>query len=208
MDVTWSSAITDLELSFQEELLVFGASLDEVELACRLLVREIWEEIDFAMSALWKTDDERRAMASSCDIASLLEAEPVERDGVCRLLLDVESETAALSLSRSLTVPLVAITRFRESWVRMLLYEKCRNRGWVFWASPLWIEGFENEIEPALASAARASNGWIGEIAPFEHLLAPGYGGRNLRNLLEADVESASEFMQHLYALLGAPELI
>lgn len=207
-DAAGGTAIAETELVFEEELLAFGVGLDEIEAAFAVLVREVWEDIDNAMEPLWATDDERRQLAASCDIASLLEAEPIESNGVCRLLLDVEAETAAESVSKSIAAPVVAISRYGNDWARITLFERGKNRAWLFWACWSWIEGHENELEPALASAARASGGWLGELAEFELLLARGYGRSDLKHLLETDFESASAFTDGFRRLVGAPELV
>lgn len=201
-------AIAEMELAFEEELLAFGVGLDEIESAFAVLVREVWEGIDRAMEPLWATDDERRQLAATCDIASLLEAEPIESNGVCRLLLDVEAEVAAESVSKSVAAPLLAISRYGDDWARITLFERGRNRAWLFWACSSWIEGHDNELEPALASAARASGGWLGELTEFELLLARGYCRNDLRRLLETDFESASAFADGFRRLVGAPELV
>lgn len=207
-DAAGGTAIAETELVFEEELLAFGVGLDEIEAAFAVLVREVWEDIDNAMEPLWATDDERRQLAASCDIASLLEAEPIESNGVCRLLLDVEAETAAESVSKSIAAPVVAISRYGNDWARITLFERGKNRAWLFWACWSWIEGHENELEPALASAARASGGWLGELAEFELLLARGYSRSDLKHLLETDFESASAFADGFRRLVGAPELV
>ncbi|RIK07458.1 MAG: hypothetical protein DCC49_10045 [Acidobacteria bacterium] len=202
------TAITETELAFEEELLAFGVGLDELEAAFAILVREVWEGIDSAMEPLWSSDDERRQLAATCDIGSLLEAEPIESNGVCRLLLDVEAEVAAESVSRSVAAPLLAISRYGDDWTRITLFERGKSRAWLFWASSSWINGHENELEPALASAARASGGWLGEPADFELLLARGCSRSDLRRLLETGFDSAAEFADGFRRLVGAPELI
>lgn len=207
-DAAGGMAIAEMELAFEEELLAFGVGLDEIESAFAVLVREVWEGIDRAMEPLWATDDERRQLAATCDIASLLEAEPIESNGVCRLLLDVEAEVAAESVSKSVAAPLLAISRYGDDWARITLFERGRNRAWLFWACSSWIEGHDNELEPALASAARASGGWLGELTEFELLLARGYCRNDLRRLLETDFESASAFADGFRRLVGAPELV
>lgn len=202
------SAITELELVFEEELLAFGAGLDEIEAAFAVLVREVWEEIDRAMEPLWETDDERRRLAATCDISSLLESEPVERNGVCRLALDVEAETAAESVSRTVPAPIVAISRYGDSWARISLFEGGKNRAWIFWASQEWLEGHENQVEPALAAAARASGGWLGDLRSFEILLTHGFGRDDLHRLMATDYESAGAFVASFCHLVGAPDLL
>lgn len=200
--------ITETELAFEEELLAFGVGLDEIEVAFAVLVREVWEGIDRAMDPLWANDEERRRLAAGCDIASLLEAEPIESNGVCRLLLDVEAEVAAESVSKSVAAPLLAISRYGDDWARITLFERGKNRAWLFWASSSWIKGYENELEPALATAARASGGWLGEVSEFELLLARGYGRNDLTRLLDTGFNSACDFVDGFRKLVGAPELV
>lgn len=196
-----------MDSTFEEELLAFGVSLEELEAALEGVMDELWGEFDSQMEELWFDQSERDRAEASFDVPSLYEAAPTVAGGVVRLSLDLEADLAAEPLSHRVDAPILAARRYGAEWCRLVLFKRGRARAWLFWASDEWADEFDGEIEPALAGAARANGGWVGDPAPFSELLDGEFRLGDLRRLLKSRAPDAEVFVNEFYRLCGAPAM-
>lgn len=192
-------------MTFDEELIAVGIGVDEVGAAFDGVAGQLWSEVDAAMADLWETSDERASAELEFSGATLFDSPPSSRDGVVRISLDIEADMAGEALSGLVDAPVVASRRMGDQWCRLMLFEAGRARGWLFWAAETWGERFEGESEPALAAAARANGGWVGDPSPFGAVLAPEYRVGDLRRLLDGEFDDAIIFSDEFFRLCGAP---